>query len=75
VVDEVFDRVSDFTDRFFSEGMRELSTAFSKLAQATFDGAMRGGSDRDRLAAMTRVLEDALASMKKAATQTTGGKS
>ena len=70
VVDEVFDRVSDFTGRFFGEGMRELSSTFSKLAQATFEGAMRAGSDRDALSDMNRVLEEALASMKRAATET-----
>ena len=70
VVDEVFDRVSDFTGRFFGEGMRELSSTFSKLAQATFEGAMRAGTDRDTLSDMNRVLEEALASMKRAATET-----
>ena len=37
VVDDVLDRVSNFTDRFFGEGMRDLSTSFSKLAQTTFE--------------------------------------
>jgi len=73
VVDEVFDRVSDFTDRFFGEGMRELSATFSKLAQATFEGAMRAGSDGDKLAVMNRVLEEALAKVKEAAARTSGG--
>ena len=59
VVDEVFDRVSDFTNRFFGEGMRDLSASFSRLAQTTFETAMRAGSDRDVLVAMKEVLEEA----------------
>jgi DNA-binding PadR family transcriptional regulator len=70
VVDEVFDRVSDFTDRFFGEGMRDLSATFSKLAQATFEGAMRVGSDGEKVAAINRILDEALAKVKEAAART-----
>jgi DNA-binding PadR family transcriptional regulator len=74
VVDEVFDRVSDFTDRFFGEGMRELSGSFSRLAQATFEGAMRAGGDTDKMATMKRVLDEALAKVKEAAARSGGDK-
>lgn len=66
VVDDVLDRVSDFTDRFFGEGMRDLSASFSRLAQMTFETAMRSGSDRETLADMNEVLEEAIRGMRRA---------
>lgn len=66
VVDEVLDRVSDFTDRFFGEGMRDLSASFSKLAQTTFEAAMRSGGDHETLDAMGEVLEEAVRNIKRA---------
>ncbi len=66
VVDDVLDRVSDFTDRFFGEGMRDLSASFSRLAQTTFEVAMRAGGDREVLAAMNEVLEDSVDRIRRA---------
>ena len=64
VVDEVFDRVEDFTDRFFGGDMRALSRSFSKLAQLTFDQAFQWGADPEDLARMNEILEKAVEDMR-----------
>jgi DNA-binding PadR family transcriptional regulator len=64
VVDDVFDRVEDFTDRFFGGDMRALSRSFSKLAQLTFDQAFRWGAEPEDLARMNEILEKAVEDMK-----------
>lgn len=66
VVDDIFDRVSDFADRYFGEGMRDLSASFSRLAQTTFETAMRVAGDPKTLADMKEVLENAIRGIRKA---------
>jgi DNA-binding PadR family transcriptional regulator len=39
VVDEIFERISSVADRFWGKDTRDLSAAFSRLAQSTFEGA------------------------------------
>jgi len=63
VVDDVFDRVDDLTDRFFGQEMKGLSKTFSRLAQMTFDEAFRWGTDKEVLAQMHEILEKAVADM------------
>jgi DNA-binding PadR family transcriptional regulator len=64
VVDDVFDRVEHFTDRFFGGDMRALSRSFSKLAQLTFDQAFQWGADPEDLARMNEILEKAVEDMR-----------
>ena len=64
VVDDVFDRVEHFTDRFFGGDMRALSRSFSKLAQLTFDQAFQWGAEPADLARMTEILEKAVDDMR-----------
>ena len=64
IVDEVFDRVEHFTDRFFGGDMRALSRSFSKLAQLTFDQAFQWGAEPEDLARMNEILETAVADMR-----------
>ena len=64
VVDEVFDRVEHFTDRFFGGDMRALSRSFSKLAQLTFDQAFQWGAEPEDLARMNEILEKAVDDMR-----------
>jgi DNA-binding PadR family transcriptional regulator len=65
-VDDVFDRVSDFTNAFFGDGVKELSSEFRRLARITFEGAMRGSNDPETLRRMRDVLEEATAEMRRA---------
>ena len=64
VVDEVFDRVEHFTDRFFGGDMRALSRSFSKLAQLAFDQAFQWGAEPEDLARMNEILEKAVEDMR-----------
>lgn len=64
VVDDVFDRVEHFTDRFFGGDMRALSRSFSKLAQLTFDQAFQWGAEPEDLARMNEILEKAVEEMR-----------
>jgi len=64
VVDEVFERVEHFTDRFFGGDMRALSRSFSKLAQLTFDQAFQWGAEPEDLARMNEILEKAVDDMR-----------
>ncbi len=63
-VDDVFDRVEHFTDRFFGGDMRALSRSFSKLAQLTFDQAFQWGAEPEDLARMNEILEKAVDDMR-----------
>jgi len=63
-VDDVFERVEHFTDRFFGGDMRALSRSFSKLAQLTFDQAFQWGAEPEDLARMNEILEKAVDDMK-----------
>ena len=64
VVDDVFDRVDHFTDRFFGDDMRALSRSFSKLAQLTFDQALQWGAAPEDLARMNEIIEKAVDDMR-----------
>ena len=64
IVDDVFDRVENFTDRFFGGDMRALSRSFSKLAQLTFDQAFQWGAEPEDLARMNEILERAVSDMR-----------
>jgi len=64
VVDDVFERVEHFTDRFFGGDMRALSRSFSKLAQLTFDQAFQWGAEPEDLARMNEILEKAVEDMR-----------
>ncbi len=66
VVDDVFERVEHFTDRFFGRDMKDLSRSFSQLAQITFDQAFQWGADPEDLARMSEILEKAVQEMKEA---------
>jgi DNA-binding PadR family transcriptional regulator len=66
VVDEIAERISRFTDRFFGDEMRDLTRSFRDLARETFEGAMRGPEDAEGLARMKEVLDRAARQMKQA---------
>jgi DNA-binding PadR family transcriptional regulator len=64
VVEDVFNRVEHFTDRFFGGDMRALSRSFSKLAQLTFDQAFQWGAEPEDLARMNEIIEKAVKDMR-----------
>jgi DNA-binding PadR family transcriptional regulator len=65
-IDDVFERVTNFTSSFFGEGVRALSTAFRTLAQTTFEGTMQRSGDPEAIDRMIAVLERANREMRKA---------
>ena len=70
VIDDVFERVEHFTDRFFGRDMKDLSRSFSRLAQLTFDQALQWGAEPADLARMNEILEKAVHDMKEARKET-----
>ncbi|MBI4540345.1 MAG: PadR family transcriptional regulator [Gemmatimonadetes bacterium] len=73
VVDDILDRVSSFTDRFFGREMRDLSSTFSRLAQVCFEGAIRGSNDPEVVARIREILERAAGDIEEARRAARGG--
>ncbi|MBI4408475.1 MAG: PadR family transcriptional regulator [Gemmatimonadetes bacterium] len=59
VVENIFDRVSEFTSRFFRAGMGEVTRSFSRLAQATFERAVKWPGDEDVIRQLREILDRA----------------
>ena len=59
LVDEIFARIGSFADRFLGRENRDLSAAFSRLAQATFEGAFAWEAGPDLLRKMADALDRA----------------
>ena len=59
VVDEIFERISAFADRFWGQDTRDLSSAFSRLAQSTFEGAFAWETGPELLRKMADALDRA----------------
>jgi DNA-binding PadR family transcriptional regulator len=60
VLDEIAERVSSFTDRFVRAETGDLARSFAKLAQATFERAVKYPGDDDVLSELQSILERAL---------------
>jgi DNA-binding PadR family transcriptional regulator len=59
LVDEIFDRINAFTDRYWGKEARDLSAAFSRLAQTTFEGAFAWDLGSETLRRMAEALDRA----------------
>jgi DNA-binding PadR family transcriptional regulator len=59
VVDEIFHRIRAFADRFWGRESRDLSAAFSRLAQSTFEGAFAWNTDPEVIQRMAEILDRA----------------
>ena len=57
LVDDILERVSDFTDRFFRTEMKDLTRSFRRLAQVTFERSW--AESPEGLARMKEILERA----------------
>ena len=67
-VEDVFDRISDYTSKFRGSEMRDLTRSFIRFAQVSFEEAVRKAGDtgaldelKDILDRATREMEDAMA--------------
>ena len=59
IVDRIFDRVGAFANGFFGKDTRELTGAFSRLAQTCFEGTFSGRLDPETIQTMTKILDRA----------------
>lgn len=59
IVEEIFDRIKTFADRFVGKDTRDLSASFSRLAQSTFESAFDWGTGPDMLRKMADALDRA----------------
>lgn len=59
LVDDILDRVSEFTDRFFRTEMRDLTRSFRRLAQATFERGVRWSEHPEELERVKEILDRA----------------
>jgi len=58
--DDVADRVSDFAERFTGRGMRDVTRSFVRLAQTSFDRAVRSASrDPEAMSELREILDRA----------------
>lgn len=59
IVEEIFDRIKTFADRFVGKDTRDLSASFSRLAQSTFESAFDWETGPDMLRRMADALDRA----------------
>ena len=59
VVDEIVDRVADFTNRYFRADMRDLTKSFSRFAQVTFERTVKWPGDADVIEQVKEILRRA----------------
>ena len=60
LVNDILDRVSEFTDRFFRTEMKDLTGSFRRLAQVTFERGIRWAETPEELQKMIEILERAI---------------
>lgn len=71
-VEDVMDRVSDFASRFSGEGMGDVTRAFVRLAQTSFEEAVRRSGDEKALTRIQTILETATKEVKAMRTEGPG---
>jgi DNA-binding PadR family transcriptional regulator len=59
LVEKIFDRVGAFANGFFGKDTRELTAAFSRLAQSCFEGTFSGRLDGEAVKKMAEILDRA----------------
>jgi DNA-binding PadR family transcriptional regulator len=60
VVEDIVDRVSDFTSGIFREGMSDLTRSFGRLANVTFERAVRHRGNQEVIAKMREIIDRAV---------------
>lgn len=59
IVDEISDRVSDFTSNLFRDDMRELGRSFSRFAQVAFERSVKWPGDPQVIRQIREIIERA----------------
>ncbi|MFQ5690411.1 MAG: PadR family transcriptional regulator [Gemmatimonadota bacterium] len=73
--DDIFGRVGDLGDRFSGSEMRDVTRSFMRLAQVSFESAMRKAADPEAIAKLKDILERATREMESARSGARGGSS
>ena len=63
VVDEIVDRVSDFTNGAFRAGMGDLTKSFTRMAQVTFERAVRWPGNDEVTGKLKEIIDRAVHEM------------
>ena len=58
-VEDIFERVTDYTKFFSGSGMTDLTRSFMRLAQVSFEGAVRRPGDQEVLDRLKEILDQA----------------
>jgi DNA-binding PadR family transcriptional regulator len=72
-VDDVMDRVSEFTERFTSGELGDVGRSFMKFAQASWEEAFRRMGDKPRMAELKEIIERATRDVRASAGRSQGG--
>lgn len=59
IVDEISERVADFTNRYFRTEMRDLGKSFSRFTQAAFERTVKWPGDEDVIRQIRDIIERA----------------
>ncbi|HEY0672606.1 MAG TPA: PadR family transcriptional regulator [Longimicrobiales bacterium] len=59
VVDEISERVADFTNRYFRTEMRDLGRSFSRFAQVAFERTVKWPGDEDVVNQIKEIIDRA----------------
>lgn len=62
-IDDIFERIQEFTNRFFGQDMRDLTDSFAKLAEETFRSATSWVEDSGFMQQMRDILDQAAGKM------------
>jgi DNA-binding PadR family transcriptional regulator len=65
-VEDVFDRVEEFTRRFRGTEMRDLTRSFVRFAQVSFDEAVKKSGDTEAMTRLRDILDRATKEMEEA---------
>jgi DNA-binding PadR family transcriptional regulator len=63
VVDEIVDRVSDYTSGWFREGMSDVTRSFAHLAQVTFERAVKWPGNEEVIGQVKTIIDRAIHEM------------
>lgn len=72
-VDDIIDRVSEFSERFTGRGMRDVTSSFVRLAQVSCEQALAWASDPEAMERLREILERAAREVESARPTTAGG--
>lgn len=71
-VEDIVDRVSEFSERFTGRAMRDVTRSFVRLTQASCEGALSWAQDPEAMEALREILDRATRDVERAGPATSG---